>query len=166
MKRLLIFVVVILSSELHASKIPDAGLRAEMGHEWGRAAVIYQSYIKKDPSRIDLLQRLVDIYSRIKQYDKAIVALQKIEQHRPNDAALCKHISVLYAMNNQPSKSLTYIQKAIKLDPENLEYIKSQGDLAHWIGDSELVIKSYSKILSHQNDDDLLLKIALNRSWK
>ncbi len=151
---------------MEAGKIPDEGLCAEMNKDWNKAASIYQAYVKKDPNRIDLLFRLADIYSHVKQYINAIIVLKKIEKKRPKDAELCKRISILYAMDNKPREALVYIQKAITLDPTNLEYIKSQGDLAHWIGDSELVIESYSKVLSHKPDDELLLKIALNRSWK
>jgi len=80
-------------------------------------------------------------------------------------ATIYKQRSVEYAVANSPKKALENIKEAVKLEPNNMAYLRAQGELANWVGDSKLAIESYQKVLEVEKDDSLLLKIALNHSW-
>ncbi len=69
--------------------------------------------------------------------------------------------SIKYAMINQPDQALMMIQKAVKLDPANIQYLKNQALYANWVNNQSLVYESYLKILSIQpNNPEAILGLA------
>lgn len=88
-----------------------------------------------------------------------------INAQASTQADIYKNKSVEYAVSNKPNEALEYLQKALALEPDNIDYMRDQGDLAHWLGKSKLAIESYEKVLMVKNDKSLLIKLARNKSW-
>ena len=156
--------ILFLSTILSAS-VPHDGLKAEMDGRWMDAAVIYENILKENSDRVDLSLRLSDIYSKLKEYDKASQSLLHAIKNNPNDASLYAKIATVYAVNEQPEEAITAIKKAIELEPENMKYLRDQASLANWIGDYELAVESYKKVYEQTKEQTVLLQIARTNAW-
>jgi len=157
--------VLLSTMAIASSEVPYAGLKAEMEGRWDDAAKIYEKTVAADPSRLDLTLRLNDIYAELKDYKRAESSLNKALKHHPKNASLYAKLSQVLILDKRPVAALSTIDKAIALEPDNLEYLRTQASLANWSGDYALAVRSYQKILDNTKDHQVLMQIALTNSW-
>jgi len=142
-----------------------AGLEAEMEGRWEDAIKIYRSILTKEPQRGDLWAKLGELEDYMGNYSGSAEAFQRAVQLLPNDPNLHFRLSQQYSILKDPNNAFLEIEKAVELDPKNIEYLKSRAQIANWIGKSEIARDSYERVLSLSPDDETLLNLARTESW-
>lgn len=165
MKTFFIGLCIALFVSIASAEVPRAGLKAEMEGRWDDAAKVYEEIVSSDPSRLDLRLRLHDIYAELKDYARAQSSLEKALKYHPENASLYAKLSQVLTLDKQPEAALAAIQKAVALEPDNIEYLRAQATLANWTGDYELAVQSYNEIFARDGDHQVLMQIALSNSW-
>jgi len=148
--------------------VPDAGLRAEMQGHWEQAVEIYKQALQLNPAQAQLWERIADIRAtQLKAPALAAEALREAVKYAPNDARLQHKLSQTYAAAQDTLNALTAIERALELDPKNLEYLRMRATLAATRGDYALALDSQRRILDLAPDDpDALLGIARVHYWR
>ena len=68
---------------------------------------------------VNSLNRLAQLYLRVKDYQSALSAYQKLSLQVPNNAFVHSRLASLYVLTDNPTKAREEIKKAMELDPEN-----------------------------------------------
>ncbi|MDP3558944.1 MAG: tetratricopeptide repeat protein [Legionellaceae bacterium] len=149
------------------SDIPSKGLQAEGYHQWQSAIAIYLDILLKDPTRRALWLRVATIEHQLKNYPLTINAYQHAISLTPDDPALYKTLSEIYAESNQPREALVAINEAVKLKPNEVDYLIARAKIANWNKNLEITLDSYQRLYvlrqstnSVSNELDLLGKIG------
>lgn len=79
--------------------------------------------------------------------EDALKIFQKIVRENPNDAEAWLRISGLYKSLNNGQEAQLAIEKAIKISPLNVKYLIDYARLANWIGNYQLALKTYRKVI-------------------
>lgn len=58
-----------------------------------------------------------------------------------------KDLSEIYAAANQPKEALIAINEAIKLSPDNVDYLLAKAKITNWNKQPTVALESYQKIL-------------------
>lgn len=146
-KILLCLLSILVFSKGYASFIPGDGLAAEGKGDWQKAISIYKNEIKKDPKRIDLWLRIASIAKHLKNYPQVFAAYKQAIAINPNDPLLYQALSQNYAEANQPNDALAAIREALKLDPNNIDFLTSQAKLSNWAKNLPLAKESYERLI-------------------
>ncbi|RMI01708.1 MAG: tetratricopeptide repeat protein [Calditrichaeota bacterium] len=77
--------------------------------------------IKNHPEDKDLLLRAADLYSAVKQLDKAEATLQKLLALDPQNGEVYQKLGVLESQRDNWDKASEYFKKAVELDPTNTD---------------------------------------------
>ena len=143
----------------------EAGLEAEMEGRWEDAINTYTSVLTKEPERADLWEKLGELDDYMGNYAASGGAFHKAVQLSPNNPHLRFRLTQVYSILNEPNRAFVEIEKAVELDPKNIEYLKSRAQIANWIGKSEIARDSYKRILALSPDDETLLNLARTEAW-
>lgn len=135
------------------SFVPGDGLEAEGKGDWNKALVIYEQVLKKDPDRIDLWLRIASIEKHLKNYPLVFDAYRHAIAIKPMDPLLYEALSQNYAEAKQPEEALAAMNEALKLSPNNINYLKAQAKLAVWVGNTSIALSDYEKIIKMNPDD-------------
>ncbi|MDR3391223.1 MAG: tetratricopeptide repeat protein [Sulfuriferula sp.] len=80
-------------------------------------------------------------------------ALQQATQYASRDAKLYQRLSQTYAVAQDGKSALAAINRAVELEPNNIEYLRARGVLATWNSDYVMAGESYSRVLAIAPDD-------------
>jgi tetratricopeptide (TPR) repeat protein len=146
--------------------VPPDGLKAEMAGQWEEAIEVYRGILDGDPDRVDLWLRISDIEASLGNHEKSAEALAEAAGLRPHDPKIHSRLTQAYSANDQPELALEAIDRAIDLDPDNIDYLKVRAVLANWIGRSDVAADTYMQLLKKTPEDDaLLLNYARASAW-
>ncbi len=129
-------------SNSYGLTVPPAGLQAEGEGKWQEALDLYNQALEADQVRPDLWLRVADIEARLDHHLEAALALAKASELSGEDAPLQSHLSQAWSMAGRPDLATKAIEKALYLDPRNLEYLKARVILAYWQGDTDKAASS------------------------
>ena len=86
-------------------------------------------------------------YKNLKNYNKAINALEKAEKISPYDVNVQKELALCNIIKGDFEKGIKYLISSIKLDPENID-IQMQLALVHeMIDEEDMALMIYQKII-------------------
>jgi len=134
-------------AEHNITKMLNDGLQAEMQKEWPKAISIYKEVLSKEPKRVDLWLRMVDIYGAENNVSGAEEALLHAIELKSDDATLYARLSSMYAADKASKKAYDAIAKAYELDPENRDYLSRYALLAEVNKDWDVAVNAYEKML-------------------
>jgi len=100
-------------------KVRLAKLHAQGGNP-GKEKALIEKIAAQQPTK-ENLRRLVEIYSREKQYDKALGAYGKLIKMEPKNASLYSSAAYLYGLKGNRDKQIEYYNLALKQDPEDFD---------------------------------------------
>lgn len=100
-------------------KVRLAALHAQRG-DAAKEAALYEKIADKQPTK-ENLRKLAEIYSRKKQYDKALGAYGKLIRMEPKNASLYASAAYLYGLKGNRGKQIEYYKLALKQDPEDFD---------------------------------------------
>ena len=135
------------------SVIPGEGLRAEGKGEWQTAISVYLDHLLSTPNRIDLWLRVANIEHHLKNNTLTIDAYQHAIRLQPNNPVLHKTLSEIYAELNQPGEALLEINQAVKLKPDDIEYLTARANIANWNNKFDIALDSDKRILALSPDN-------------
>lgn len=156
-----------VSPDNHENQLNLAKVR-EWNGEFKKALEAYRLYIQKDPQNaqaLDIWLKIFQLEGSLGNKPEMVLALREASQLAPNDASLQYKFSQACSVANQPEPALEAVQKAVQLEPGNIEYLKAQAQLANWNHRWDIAAESYSRIFSLNQDDSLLLNLARARVW-
>ncbi|KTD07707.1 tetratricopeptide repeat protein [Legionella jamestowniensis] len=139
------------------SAIPNEGLQAEMKGDWEKAISIYTQLLLNNPNNLDLWLRVAQIEHHIKNYPLAINAYKHAIRIKPDDSKLHKALSEVYAEANQPEEALIEVDKAVRLSPNNVDYLLAKVKIANWNKESAVALESYQKILQLSKTENITI---------
>ena len=86
-------------------------------------------------------------YKSLKNYTKAVIALEKAEKISPYDVVVQKELALCNIINGNFEKGIKYLISSIKLEPDNVE-IQMQLALVHeMIDEEDMALMIYQKII-------------------
>src|SRR5216683_1823148 len=91
-----------------APAIPEDAVKAESEKRWSDAEGIYRGMIAKEPNRVDLLLRLVDVLAAQGKKLEAAQTLARAADLKPDDARLQLYTSEAFATAEKPAEALRY----------------------------------------------------------
>jgi Flp pilus assembly protein TadD len=95
-----------------------------------------------------------------------IASLAQAAEAAPNDAAAQARLSQAHAAANEPAAALRAIGRALAIQPQNPEYLRSFAVLATWVGSYGAAEETFETLAALQPDDEsVLLNLARVRSW-
>ncbi|PKY56981.1 hypothetical protein RhiirA4_508657 [Rhizophagus irregularis] len=101
----------------------------------------YETALKNDPNNYLCLKNCAYIYERIKDYQNALVFLDKLLSINENDSLiLCYYGEILFKMGKY-NNAISYFTKANIIDPENIHNLKKR-TIVYFI------LQEYGKVLS------------------
>lgn len=110
---------------------------------------------------------MADIYALAGDDRASAEAIQQATRFAPNDPGLLFRLSQAYPSIEDVKHATAAINRAVELDPKNLEYLRARADLAAWRADYATALDSYDRILKIAPDDPgAKLGIARLQAWK
>jgi tetratricopeptide (TPR) repeat protein len=102
--------------------------------------------------------------------DESAPALQKLEAAAatdPSNAKLQAELSSGYAGAGRAAEAYDAITKAVRIDSNNVAYLRSRVQMANWVGRTDAAVESCERILVlAPNDADARLAMARLRQWQ
>jgi tetratricopeptide (TPR) repeat protein len=151
-----------------SKELEEDALQAELEGRWQDALMTYRSLVTKEPERVDLWVRIGQLeYSR-DNYKDAAQAFLKAAELSPHDPTIYYQLyqSYFYPDTDESQQALEAIERAIELDPDNIEYLKAKAGLANWSGRADIAVETYKRIVEISPDDETaLLDLARSQSW-
>ena len=130
----------------------------------------YTTKLKEDPTDKDAVMKLAEAYGNLYYYDNAIEVLTEYLQDTPEDKDM--DVRFLYAKylawNYEWEKAIAELDKLLKIDPNNLDYILLRGQIGAWtVQDLDQAEKDLLLVLNTRpNSLPALLGLVTVYSWK
>ncbi|MFQ6082465.1 MAG: tetratricopeptide repeat protein [Candidatus Aminicenantia bacterium] len=107
-------------------EFPDAYYNLALSYEqtgrYETAAEIYQKFIEVNPGPAWTgYNRLGEVYLKLKQYNKAVLAFQEVIKTNPSDTRVNYNLAYAYDMAGQYEKAVETYQNLIKLNPKETD---------------------------------------------
>lgn len=123
-------------------------------NEFELAANTYESILKNDPENADHYYfMLAQIYTHIRQYDKAIKAWDGLEESMGINERTTMEKFKVYALQEKERKAIAEIDKLIKAFPKETKYKVLKGDLYQAIEKDKKAEKCYKQVLKEVPND-------------
>lgn len=117
-----------------------------------------------DPNNVEFLKKkaiLEDWINEKPKKENIPATKEPISGPKPGTVAYFVEESQKFAMINKPHEALLAIEKAIRLEPNNIKNLIARAILSNWIGDLDRVQNSYKRVLKLEpKNRDALLGIA------
>jgi tetratricopeptide (TPR) repeat protein len=141
-------------------------VEAERG-DYPAATRLAEGYRQRHGESLQYWLRVADLYVLAGNDRAAADALNNATRYSPDDAALYFRIARGYTDKEDVPHAIAAIDRALELEPENLEYLQARADLAAWGGDYAAALDSYHRILAIvPNDSGAMLGIARVNNWQ
>jgi tetratricopeptide (TPR) repeat protein len=110
---------------------------------------------------------MADIYALANDDAASSAALEAATRFAPQDHALFYRLAQSFTTEKDASAAAAAIERAVELDPKNLEYLRTRADLASERSDYAMALDSYRRILAVAPDDPgARLGIARVKYWQ
>ena len=93
------------------------------------AKILYRKAVELDPYNVQAVNNLGVIYMGEKKFKRAMMRFNNAIDIKHDYVDAHYNLACLYAKNNDTSKSLLYLKKAIAFNPEARQWAKNDGDL-------------------------------------
>jgi tetratricopeptide (TPR) repeat protein len=158
------------STEVKLGEIKETEAESEMNRSRpeiqarlrDEARKAYQHAIKIDPNFVDAYRHLALLYAKTNDFDRALDIYKKVLTKNPKDAAVWYDLGQCHNRRKDFGESVHCFQKAIELEPENRDYLKTLGFTLAWTGQTEQGLKYLTRTqgsaLAHYNIARILLQ--------
>ena len=131
--------------------------------QYASALALLDSYRQHFGANLETWMQTADLQAASGNPKAAADALEQAALLAPNDAKLYFELSQAHATAQQAKPALAAINRAVELEPKNLEYLRTRGVLATWNLDYATAEDSYSRVLALA-PDDAEAKVGLARA--
>lgn len=144
------------------------GYKFEQKKQWAEAVAFYLNYLKKDPSRVDLLIRISEIQNvYLKDYQASADTYRRITALEPKNDEVWFVLSKKYMNYNNYKDALEALNQAIQINPSKIEYYHERMMLEYWLGLYPQLKETFTYLLNkNPNQADALHAAANYYSYK
>jgi tetratricopeptide (TPR) repeat protein len=120
-----ILALELLRQATHSNKHPDIAILMRLAdleyqHNTPQSALpYYLQAFKRNPNYPTLRESIAKLYTRLDQYDQALLHWQAINQQNPTQIQPIIEIALIYEKNKNNLEALKYWQQALILQPNN-----------------------------------------------
>lgn len=107
---------------------------------------------------LELLSQIGSLQNQLHHYQEAIKTYTHAIQINPNNAAQYRDLSQVYAAAKEPENAMWAIDKALHLEPNNIQYLSSKAIFASWLKKDKLAVETYQAILKISPNNKIALK--------
>lgn len=144
------------------------GQCAEALNNYTRAAKYYKDILNRPSpeegfTNVDIHERLADVYIKLDDLDSAEKIIQNIIAIKPHDSAGHIKLADLALAQNNFTKALNTLQKALQSDPANPELMKKLGMVHYKVKEKEKAyeyLTNYISMVSAGRDHEALIVLA------
>jgi tetratricopeptide (TPR) repeat protein len=133
-----------------------AGVKSGLG-QVKEAKKIYRQVLKDNPKSKDACIFLAKVHSIEENYDSAIKVLKNCQRKMKKEGIISYYVGKIYLDKGDLKRSLTYFEKAYKIDPSLSEAVVASGVLYEEKGQVKRAIKLYKKHLKEYPADEAVL---------
>ena len=130
------------------------GLSLEESGEMDKALAAYRKVLDVDPGQADLASRVAALLTRQDDFPQAIDVLKDAIKANPNASGPLLQLAFIYAKYlRRTDQALDYVNRAIALDPHNVEAYERLCEIALAAGDEKKALQSLDRAAEVKNDD-------------
>ncbi len=179
MRRAYLFSLILIlfltcpASAVYSAETPDSstlkqqGATAEAEGRWQDAIKIYRQALAQDPTDAQLWMHVGELEENGGNDTASAEAFQKAADLAPDDARAYYGLSRAYSSLNKPRQAFAAIERAVRLDPNNVQYLQARAELASWNADYAAAADSYERLAKLKpGDDNIILRRARVESWR
>lgn len=155
---------ILQSAGLHVDSVEDAVLKAEKAEQSGKMELAQLYYIKAynlEPNNVQVLQKMADLYSELRNYDLAEVSLKLILKQKPGDLGTIERYGLLLIKKGNYPDAEKYLGQVVAAKHQSWRAYNGLGIIANLQGDlqkAESFFKRADSILP--NSPELLNNIG------
>ena len=125
------------------------GLAFEENGEMDKALSAYRKVLDVDPGQAELASRVATILARQEEFPQAIDILKDAIKANPNATEPLLELAFIYAKYlRRPDQALEYVNRAITLDPQNIDAYERLCEIALAAGDEKKALQSLDRAAS------------------
>lgn len=117
--------------------------------------------VELDSTKIDYLTLLADVYTNARQYDSAIVVLNKSLEYEPNDVNTYYQLARVYELA-KPLEAISIYEKIIDLTGPDWNIIVRIGELYEKIGNNDEALLAVKKLMEIDPSNNQLKKLVID----
>ncbi len=125
----------------------QAGLSAEKQGTDARAIELYQNALAKNKAHVDARQRLIKLYEKNRQWNRAVEHTKALLELNPKNADLYLYLSDIYVKQNNLKEALSATEQAQKLRPGDAAVYLQLAVLSEKTKNDDQAIEYYRKAL-------------------
>jgi tetratricopeptide (TPR) repeat protein len=130
------------------------GLSLEESGEMDKALAAYRKVLDVDPGQADLASRVAALLTRQDDFPQAIDVLKDAIKANPNASGSLLQLAFIYAKYlRRTDQAIDYVNRAIALDPHNIEAYERLCEIALAAGDEKKALQSLDRAAEIKNDD-------------
>ena len=130
------------------------GISLEENGEMDKALSAYRKVLDVDPGQADLASRVAALLTRQDDFPQAIDVLKDAIKTNPNAAGPLLQLAFIYAKYlRRTDQALDYVNRAIALDPRNIDAYERLCEIALGAGDEKKALQSLDRAAEVRNDD-------------
>jgi tetratricopeptide (TPR) repeat protein len=130
------------------------GMSLEENGEMDKALAAYRKVLNVDPGQADLACRVAVLLTREDDFPQAIDVLKDAVKANPNASQPLLQLAFIYAKYlRRTDQALDYINRAIALDPHNIDAYERLCEIALAAGDEKKALQSLDRAAATTNDD-------------
>jgi tetratricopeptide (TPR) repeat protein len=130
------------------------GMSFEENGEMDKALVAYRKVLDVDPGQADLASRVAALLTRQDDFPQAIDVLKDAIKANPNASEPLLQLAFIYAKYlRRPDQAIEYANRAIALDPHNIDAYERLCEIALAAGDEKKALQSLDRAAASPNED-------------
>jgi tetratricopeptide (TPR) repeat protein len=134
---------------------------AEELQDYYRAVVLYQEALRRDSTSVTIHLALAGLHQHLRQYESTLLHLNAAWRLDPEDPGITEWIVELLGDLERWGDQKPYVERLLKLDPDNLTYNLQMGNVYLQTGDRKAARKRFRRVINLADDHkDTLLRLG------
>lgn len=125
-----------------------------------QALEVYQKLKKMEADNLDLQREIAEAYFSAGKTKEALAEFEALVKHFPGEYQLYEKIGELYFQNKNYNQAIYPFQKALSLEPDNMNAQLNLARSYNFSGEKEKALPFYRSILSKRMDMHLQMELA------
>lgn len=115
----------------------------------------FERILSRDPTYVDILQQLGDLFSRKGCHRRALQADLRLSQLRPRDPMVFYNLACSHALLHHKVEALASLGRAVRLGYRDFDHLTGDPDLASLRGEAE-----YTRIVAELEESLAVVRIV------